>query len=146
MNSLLILLDWEYVALFVTLRLFTLTSFPLFSSLIKISSISFGKGSLIQHTFTFCSHPWSALLEVQNLLSNIFSIKMQDSSPFCYAMIILIGKVEEAKYQQFCFHSDICCNILQTEFHLHRFFAYSRYDIQILPVLWKGHLIYSKHF
>ena len=58
----------------------------------------------------------------------------------------MIGKAKELKYQQFCSYSDICCDISQTELHLHHFFVYRRYGMQILPFLLKGHHIYSSHF
>ena len=117
----------------------SLTSFSLYLLLIKISSISFGKGFLIHH---ICSRfgPIRDLLylEVQNLLRNIFSRYLQKTLPSWYA--VQISKVKELKYQQLWFNSDICCNFSQTELHIIR-----RYDKQILPVLLKDHQIYSSH-
>ena len=87
-----------------------ITSFLLCLSLVKISSIFFGKGFLIHQPIDDLLY-----LEVQNLLQSIFSY-LQKNSPSCY--VLLINKAKQLKYQQLCFHSDICCNISQTELHI----------------------------
>ena len=87
-----------------------ITSFLLCLSLVKISSIFFGKGFLIHQPIDDLLY-----LEVQNLLQSIFSY-LQKNSPSCY--VLLISKAKQLKYQQLCFHSDICCNISQTELHI----------------------------
>ena len=121
-----------------------ITSFSLSLSLTKIACISCGKGFLIHHICSWFGPIHDLLyLEVPNLLWSIFPRYLQKNSPSCY--VLLITKAKEIKYQQLCFHTDICCNISQTELHIF-FFAYCSYDIQILPVLLKGHQIYLSHF
>ena len=99
-NSPSVLLNLECAALSVILSSSSLTSFSLHLSLINVSSISFGKSSLIRHMFAFYSHPWPAILR---------SAKVASKHLF---------KVKKFKYQKLHFHPDICCNILQTELHI----------------------------
>ena len=107
----------------------------MYLSLIKISSISFGKDFLIHH---ICSRfdPIRDLLflEVQNSLQRIFSRYLKRNSPSYYWPVEISTT----------FHFDICCNNLLCFFVVAVVvFVYSRYDIQILPVLLTGHQIYS---
>ena len=143
-NSPSVLLNYDVSSSLSLLYFSSSTSFSLYLSLIKISSISFGKSSLTHHMFAFWSLRDLLCLEVHNLLPSIFSRYLQKNSPSCY--VLLISKAKELKYQQLCFHSDVCCNISQTKLYPHLFFAYQRYDIQILPVLSKRHPVYSSHF
>ena len=93
-----------------------ITSFLLCLSLTKIACITFGKGFLIHHICSWFGPICDLLyLEVQNLLWSIFPRYLQKNSPSCY--VLLISKAKELKYQQLCFHTDICCNFSKTELH-----------------------------
>ena len=93
----------------------SLASFSLYLTLNKISSLSFGKGSLIHHIFAFYFHPWSAILGSSKHFPSIFCRYLQKDATSCY--VLLISKWKELKYRELCFHSDIFCNISQAELH-----------------------------
>ena len=81
----------------------------------QIEKKSFWKGSSVQHMLAFSFVIWYTR-NFKLCFQASFPDK-QHNSPFCCVIIKLVGKAQELKYQQFCFHSGIWCKISQIELH-----------------------------